>query len=431
MNRARITQLFFTLILVGLAFLLGRFTQPKPQLSLSAHITGDMDVAWDNFLEMQEKTRQFILSQPQFHDSPQSAAEGYRSLLYNMAGAIDLSLHDPDFPRFSRMPDLGSKSGMDNPDNDYKMALIDGEKDYIIRGQLNSGRQLYLQSVYGQPGVGDAGPGSFVGSIAGSDIEFGPNRTFLIYVASKAPDGAENWLRIDEGVEIILLRYTDSEWSNNVQSDWITIEKVCPDCDLHPDNYSPESAIKLLNNVSASLHDRTVSWVSIANRIWTLLPTNKIGEPRPTPNGLTGQYSAFGKFDLEDDEALILSVPVSDIAYQAIQLGNRWFHSLEYQHRQSSLTVTQSKPDETEIIHYVISKKDPGVWNWLDTGGLRRGLIMIRWQGSKTAPQNKMGSQLIDVSEIKSVLPEESFVSPDERKAQMERRADVISKRYQ
>ena len=56
---------------------------------------------------------------------------------------------------------------------------------------------------------------------------------------------------------------------------------------------------------------------------------------------------------------------------------------------------------------------------------------MIRWQGSKTAPQNKMDSQLIDVSEIKSVLPEESFVSPDERKAQMERRADVISKRYQ
>ena len=93
--------------------------------------------------------------------------------------------------------------------------------------------------------------------------------------------------------------------------------------------------------------------------------------------------------------------------------------------------MTQSKPDETEIIHYVISKKDPGVWNWLDTGGLRRGLIMIRWQGSKTAPQNKMDSQLIDVSEIKSVLPEESFVSPDERKAQMERRADVISKRYQ
>jgi len=62
-----------------------------------------VDAAWEGFLETQEKTRQLILSQPQYQDGPQSAAEGYRSLLFNMAGAIELSLHDPSFPRFSRM----------------------------------------------------------------------------------------------------------------------------------------------------------------------------------------------------------------------------------------------------------------------------------------------------------------------------------------
>ena len=59
-----------------------------------------MDAAWDSFLGAQEKTRQYILSQPQYQDNPQSAAEGYRSLLYNMAGAIELSLQDPNFLDF-------------------------------------------------------------------------------------------------------------------------------------------------------------------------------------------------------------------------------------------------------------------------------------------------------------------------------------------
>lgn len=409
----------------------GRFTQPSPKLQPPTEAAADMDAAWKNFLKAQDTTRDYILSQPQFQDSSQSAAEGYRSLIYNMAGAIELSLQDPNFPRFSRMPDLGSKSGMDNPDNEYKMALIDGQHDHLITGQLRSGRHIYLQSVYGQPGVGDAGPGRFAGTLSGDNITFDAEGRFIIHVSQNAPNDGGNWLKTDAGVETILLRYSSPNWAVEPQSDWINIEKTCRDCSSQIEPWSPEKTTTLLNDISASLHDRTMSWVSIANRIWTFMPTNAIGKPRLTPNGLTGQYSAFGKFDLEGDEALIVAVPTAEADYQGIQLGNRWFHSLEYAHRQSSLTVSQAKANPDGIIHFVISKQDPGVWNWLDTDGLNSGLIFLRWQGAKAMPETKMDSKVINVSDIKTELPSAVYVTSKQRQEQLTLRAKAIARRYQ
>ena len=189
---------------------------------------------------------------------------------------------------------------MDNPDNEYKMALIDGRHDYLISGKLTSDRHIYLQSVYGQPGVGDAGNGTFAGTVTGEDIEFGPDGNFSIHVSAK-PSASGNWLKTGVGVETILLRYTDVTWDNSTNQDWITI--ACLTCPSEVENLNPEKLADLLNRTSASFHDRTSSWVSIANRVWTLMPINKIGKPRKTPNGLTDQYSAFGKFDLLNDQA--------------------------------------------------------------------------------------------------------------------------------
>ena len=431
MNKVRLLWFLITLGLTALAFMAGRLSKPAPKLDIPTHSAADMDAAWQNFLQAQDAIRNYIMSQPQFQDSPQSAAQGYRSLLYNMAGAIELSLHDPDFPRFSRMPDLGSKSGMDNPDNEYKMAIIDGSNDYLITGQMHSDRHIYLQTVYGQPGVGDAGAGRFAGTLSGADIDFDKDGNFKIHVSPNAPDDGSNWLKTDKGVETVLLRYSSPDWHAQPLTDWIEIVKICPDCSDLKEVWSPEKTAALLNDISASLHDRTVSWVSIASRIWSLMPVNAVGKPRLTPNGLTGQYSAFGKFELMDDEALIVSVPVSNADYQGAQLGNRWFHSLEYAHRQSSLTLSQAKADADGMIHFVISKHDPGVWNWLDTDGLNSGLVFLRWQGAKGPPAADMESKIIKLSGTKTELPDAVYVTAQQRQAQIALRAKAISRRYQ
>ncbi len=420
------------LLSIAIAFFAGRWSQSYTALKLNPGATENMDAAWDGFLESQETTRQYILSQPQYQDSPQAAAEGYRSLLFNLAGAIELSLQDPDFPRFSRMPDLGSKSGLDNPDNEYKMALIDGTQSYKITGQLTSGRRIYLQSVYGQPGVGEAGPGTFAGTVTWEDISFDKTGNFTVHVSPDAPETGKSWLKTDKGVETILLRYTDKSWNGEINQDWVTIERLCDNCPNAAEPLSAQGMTQILGKTSQSLHDRTASWTGIANQIWSIFPANKMSAPRQTPNGLTGQYSAFGKFDLQTDEALILTVPASNADYQSIQLGNRWFHSLDYKHRQSSLTREQSRMDPGKIMTFVISQQDPEVWNWLDPGGLEKGLIMMRWQGLAESPPSKFTVRKVKFVNLRAELPQTvDNISAVERKNQIANRTRAIKLRFQ
>jgi hypothetical protein len=105
--------------------------------------------------------------------------------------------------------------------------------------------------------------------------------------------------------------------------------------------------------------------------------------PRPTPGGLATQFSSAGHFDLGEDQAMIVTVPAAgrEVApYQGIQLGSMWYVSLDYINHQTSLTADQARIDPDRRLRFVISERDPGVANWLELTGRRRGYVQIRWQ---------------------------------------------------
>ena len=113
------------------------------------------------------------------------------------------------------------------------------------------------------------------------------------------------------------------------------------------------------------------------------LPVNTMTEPRPTPGGLATQFSSAGHFDLGDGQAMVVTVPAADRAvapYQGIQLGSMWYISLDYINHQTSLTADQGRIDPDRRLRFVISERDPGVANWLELTGRRRGYVQIRWQ---------------------------------------------------
>ena len=63
----------------------------------------------------------------------QQLGEAYRGLLYSMVGSIKSgALMQYDRPRFMRVVDWTSKSGLDNPDNNYYVALLRDDEDYRI-----------------------------------------------------------------------------------------------------------------------------------------------------------------------------------------------------------------------------------------------------------------------------------------------------------
>ena len=102
-----------------------------------------------------------------------------------------------------------------------------------------------------------------------------------------------------------------------------------------------------------------------------------------TPGGLATQFFLAGHYDLGDDQAMVVIVPVAgkDTApYQGIQLGSMWYISLDYINHQTSLTAEQARADPDGMLRFVLSERNPGVTNWLELTGHRRGYIQLRWQ---------------------------------------------------
>ena len=57
---------------------------------------------------------------------------------------------------------------------------------------------------------------------------------------------------------------------------------------------------------------------------------------------------------------------------------------------QSSLNARQTQIDPDGKARFVLSLKDPGVPNWIDPAGVRRGIAAWRWVGADFIPQSKV-----------------------------------------
>ena len=158
--------------------------------------------------------------------------------------------------------------------------------------------------------------------------------------------------------------------------------------------------------------------------------------PRSTPGGLATQFSSAGHFDLAEDQAMIVTVPAAGPAtapYQGIQLGSMWYVSLDYINHQTSLTADQARLDPDGQLRFVISERDPGVANWLELTGHRRGYVQIRWQRLTRDLTRQDGPrvQVIPFAEIAARLPyyADARVSPPEWRARIAARQAAIARR--
>jgi hypothetical protein len=108
-------------------------------------------------------------------------------------------------------------------------------------------------------------------------------------------------------------------------------------------------------------------------------------------------------------------------------IGNHWWISLDAARRSGAFNTAQLKPNRDGSITYVIAARDPGVHNWLDTGGLHEGIIQVRWQGTPAGvtalPDAITNARLIKLADLKNHLCEETvWVTPQGRKAQLDAR---------
>jgi hypothetical protein len=92
--------------------------------------------------------------------------------------------------------------------------------------------------------------------------------------------------------------------------------------------------------------------------------------------------------------------------------------------RSGAFNTSQARANRDGTITYVIATRDPGVHNWLDTGGRHTGIIQVRWQGTPPEmtelPQAIDGGQVVKLTDLRDALPPETaWLTPRERKAQL------------
>jgi hypothetical protein len=110
-----------------------------------------------------------------------------------------------------------------------------------------------------------------------------------------------------------------------------------------------------------------------------------------------------------------------------------WYVSLDYINHQTSLTADQARIDPDRRLRFVISERDPGVTNWLELTGRRRGYVQIRWQRLTRDLTKDDGPrvEVVPFDEVPGRLPhyEQARVSPEQWRERIAARQAAAAER--
>lgn len=446
-----------------------------------------LDQSWKTFVQGLGEA-QASLVDPQYYPpvaSDRNLAEGYRYMLAHISRMIELEMRmDPYYPEFHRSMDMLRKWTAENPDTMYLKAPINSTGFYKITGSVanpqewktsergvkgdKAPRLVTFQTVTDVPG----GTGQLkemaecksqtLDFINGMSLQLDENNRFEILIGPEKPDNfrgdfllSRKFMRCAgtgvEGVrdaKWLSVREIFSDWEHEtpLDMDIVRVDKVG---DSRPPIDSAFVSEKL-QKIATELPNQIRFWNYLQEFPMEIhhdtngdgkrpMPVNGINQPAPpfTAGGVAGakQYYAAGKYELADDEALVIKVtaPVEP-HYVGFQLGTLWFEGPDQQNYVSSLSGHQSPVTKDGSRYYIVSAKDPGLQGWVSTTGFLEGHHAMRFIFRKDPPKEQMPSTEafhVKLNNLASVLPADiPTVSPEQRKAEIAIRQSHIKRRW-
>jgi hypothetical protein len=388
------------------------------------------------FAEALAEAEKVITSAPHV-TSEQDLAEGYDYL----AGSIQASLrlawaYERDFPYFVTSTGPYAKMGLDNPDTLYFHAYLRDDAEYVVTGTRGTTADLSFQVL-----KGDYSPAEVPDSLSAFDdraFATAADGTFELRFGPCDPAWdatGPNPFRLGAGSSMLLVREVYSDWSAERRGT-IAIRRADRAGGAPSVLTSSEALAKRYAVAGKILLSRLRTFLAFPEWFYLTEPANTMTPPRPTPGGLATQFSSAGHYDLDDHEAMIVTVPAAGAGtapYQGIQLGSMWYVSLDYINHQTSLTADQARIDPDGQLRFVISERDPGVANWLERIGHRRGYVQIRWQRltRELTPADGPTVAVVPYAEIGTRLPyyEHARVSPQEWRTRIAARQAAVAER--
>jgi hypothetical protein len=305
--------------------------------------------------------------------------------------------------------------GLDNPDTLYFGTRVQAGRDYVVTGTRGTTTDLSFQLLGGEY-TDD--------NVPDSETAFDDRQLDV------GADGEFQWRFTPKTNAQLVIREVYNDWS--AQRGKVAIARV-DTAGTAPPPLTNELIEKRFAVAGKQLVQRIKTWLQFPQWFYTNIPVNTMVAPRLTPGGLATQYSSAGHFELTPDQALVITLPATDAPYLGFQLGSLWYVSLDYINHQSSLNGTQAQVDADGKIRIVVADRNPGVTNWVETLGHRKGFLQFRWQRVSRELTEADGPtvELIDINDVAGYLPfhDSNEISPEDWRARIALRQKQIGDR--
>jgi hypothetical protein len=299
--------------------------------------------------------------------------------------------------------------GLDSPDNVYRSATFDGAGRYVVRAAVHgTGPAQQTFVVYrGLPGatktMNAEGHMDEIAGIASENIQRDAQGNYTLTIDADPANGRPNHLQVPRDLPGMHLLVRDSlaDWSRELPVE-LTMERL----DTPPAAPRGDKALTAL--AIEALRGNVPFWLHWYESYVYAKPLNQIPAPwkRVQGWGMTQQ----GRFALKTGEAWVVTLDPLGARFFNFQISDPWTRAVEYVSRTGSFNSSQAARNADGTITLVASPVDPGVYNWLDTAGLKSGTFQVRWQGlpaSVTSGEHAVRKvEVVPLADLAKHLPE-------------------------
>jgi hypothetical protein len=329
---------------------------------------------------------------------PQIMAESMRLLLSGLARASsDALVGDRRHPMFVPELNIAQNIFQPNADTIYKSCLIEKGGSYFLKGDRGTTRMMILAQMGPDTlRTGKHHPVLDQGNFDALQIDNEGN--FEVVISPERPaDYKGDWWPLNGNCEKFMIRIVSCDWG-------VEREPRFGIARLDVDEAKGRSSVDELHHAFGEMAGITaVCALAFPTHVQELRDQGFLNALKvfdvSQMSGLQGQSYYEGAYELADDEALITEVKIPEsYKYWSIILTNELYETTDWYNNQSSLNDTQGIVDSDGIFRTVLSARDPGVHNWLDTAGYKSGAVQGRWFGATATPNPNMRKvKLVDV----------------------------------
>ncbi len=356
----------------------------------------------------------------------------------------------------------GSRILYDNPDTVYRFMGVNMTSTYVIRGQFTGATpaDTNFSVLTGLSGV-------TADNLSGRQLFVEQDGSFTITVSGDAAaPGQRNHLQMTADTTLIAVRNTLSDWTAQPPMS-LSIERLSGPrvslfsqlggfaipglgpmvtksplltalVSLIPPMAVPPPLLRgtftaVVMALGLGMESKYIKVATTDGETGERVQPNVLRNPTRNAEFLATQLQSAGYFELADDEALVVTIRPNNARYFTVPVTNLWTITDNYWDEQTSLNSAQAVANPDGSFTFVLSPTDPGVYNWVSTGGFNKGTVSIRFQDLDltSAVTPTLTSQRVTLADLAAVLPPTTrYVTAAQRGEQLAIRKTGFTTRF-